>query len=467
MNARTALLFGTTLLLVACVPAKEPIPWEAKVIAPTHWRTAGEPLAPIPDHWWQTFDDPQLTLLVETALRHNTDVLGAVARVDEAYQHIALARSAWWPDVAAAVTGQRQRSLSALGTVAHPRTVQPQLQVAYEADIWGRLRKLEQAQRNQYQASLAERDAVRLTVASTTARAYITLLSLDGQLAVTRETVASRVGALRVAEDRAAVGYTSQLELTQAQSEYESVLQRIFQLEQAIREQEDALRVLTGAMPGHIRRSQPLDAVQLPKVPGMLPAQLLRRRPDIAQAEQLLAATDAVLESRRDEFLPRVQLSASIGQLYTNSLDYNPVKVWSLGSSILTPIYTSGRLQAQVGIASAQRDQAAYAYRATTLQAFAEMEDALSGVIRLQQQIDHILARRTVLYRSLEIARDRYRNGYSSYLQELDAQRNLFENDLLAVQVREGQLNNLIDLYQALGGGWAPAYGKAEQAAER
>ena len=184
---------------------------------------------------------------------------------------------------------------------------------------------------------------------------------------------------------------------------------------------------------------------------------MLRRRPDVARAEQQLAASDLTLEARRDEFLPQVQLSGSVGRLYINSLNYDPVKVWSLGASILAPIFTAGRLEAQVNIATAQRNQAAYAYRAAALNAFADVENALSGVTLYAEQIDRIQARRRTLARSLEIARDRYRSGYSSYLDELDAQRNLFNLDLAAVQVRESQLNNVISLYQALGGGWTPA----------
>lgn len=168
---------------------------------------------------------------------------------------------------------------------------------------------------------------MRLAVASTTAKAYISLLSLDRQLQVTRQTTESRLEALRIAGDRASLGYISQLELTQAQSEYEAAAQLIPELEQAIRQQENAVRLLLGAQPGPVIRGRHFDEIASPALPMAIPSELLRRRPDIRQAELLLAASDLNLDAERDRFLQQAQLSASIGQLFVNSLDYDPVRV--------------------------------------------------------------------------------------------------------------------------------------------
>lgn len=391
--------------------------------------------------------------LVSAALAYNTDILTAVARVEEARQQISLAHSALLPTLSGSLGGQTNRNLGITG-ITHTQSVQPELQVSYELDLWGRLRSLEKAAQLQYQASQVDLDNIHLSVASTTARAYISLLSLDTQLQVTLATASSRRNALIVAQDRANEGYTSQLELTQAQSEYESAQQMVPELEQAIRQQENAIRLLTGTAPGYVSRGREFKDIKPPSIPGMLPAQLLRRRPDIQQAELLVAASDLNLEARRDEYLPQVQLSAGLGRLYVNSLDFDPIKVWDLGASVLAPIYSAGRLEAQVGVATAQRDQAAYSYRAIALKAFGEVENSLSGVRRFEEQIGRIRSRVQTLSRSLEIARDRYQGGYSSYLEVLDAQRNLFNTELAAIQVRESQLNNVVSLYQALGGGW-------------
>ncbi|WP_312841850.1 efflux transporter outer membrane subunit [Stutzerimonas nitrititolerans] len=442
--------------LAGCMPPHQPPPTEADFTPPASWRAEGVRASEISAHWWQSFGDEQLTALVEAALAHNSDVLIAASRVEQAREQIRLSHAALLPNLDAVLGAQRTRELSVLG-ITHTTAVQPSFQLSYEVDIWGRLRRLREAATLQYQASEAERDAVRLAVASTTARAYVSLLSLDRQLYVTRETLESRRQALRVAEDRASLGYTSQLELTQAQSEYEATAQLLPQLQQAIREQEHAVRLLSGALPGAVQRGTGLLAIEPPAVPGVLPSELLRRRPDIHQAELLLAASDLNLQAQRDRFLPQVQVSASLGRLFVNSRDYDPVRVWDIGASVLAPIFDAGRLEAGVNIAVAQRDQAAFAYRAAALEAFSEVENSLSAEGNLRQQIERVETRRAVLERSLALAEDRYRAGYSSYLETLDAQRNLFNTELTAVQLRERQLNALIDLYQVLGGGWQVA----------
>lgn len=441
------------ITLAGCMPPRQPTPPEAQVTPPTQWRDAAGHETAIDVRWWEAFGDPQLTTLVEAALANNTDVLSAASRVEQAREQIRLSRAALLPSLDAALGAQRTRELSVLG-ITHTTAIQPALQVSYEVDLWGRLQRLREAAELQYQATEAERDAVRLAVASTTARAYMSLLSLDQQLVVTRDTVDSRQEALRVAEDRARLGYTSQLELSQAESEYESAAELLPQLQQAIREQENALRLLTGRLPGAVERGAGLLTIAPPPVPGILPSELLRRRPDIQQAELLLAASDLNIQAQRDRYLPQVQLSASLGRLFVNSLDYDPVRVWDLGASVLAPIFNAGRLEAGVNIAVAQRNQAAFAYRATALQAFNEVENSLSAIGNLRQQLDRVAARRAVLERSLTYAEDRYRAGYSSYLETLDAQRNLFNTELAAVQLRESQLSALISLYQVLGGGW-------------
>jgi multidrug efflux system outer membrane protein len=173
-------------------------------------------------------------------------------------------------------------------------------------------------------------------------------------------------------------------------------------------------------------RSKGFAALRLPPVPGVLPSQLLARRPDVAQRELLLAASSANLAVRRQAFLPQVSLSAQLGRLFVDALDYDPVTVWTLGGSVLAPLFSGGRLEAQYEAAGSQRDQAAFAYRRTVLTAFSEVENALAGVPRLAEQVDHAVQRRDILGRSLGYAHDRYQAGYASYLEELDAQRNLY-----------------------------------------
>lgn len=444
-----------SVALAGCVPAHRPPPAAARVAPPSAWRDgASGPVVAVSADWWTGFGDAALGSVVERALANNTDVLLAAARVAEAETQIRLANAARLPTLGAGAGAAYDQALrQATGRESRIFAVQSSLDAAWRLDLFGRLRALTGAARANYVATAADRDAVRLAVAAATAQAYVTLLSIDLQLGVTRQTLASRAEARRIAEDRARLGYSSQLELTQAQSEYEGIAQTIPQLEQAQRIQENGLRLLTGDLPGAVRRGT-LFALALPPVPGLMPSELMRRRPDIAAAEARLVAADRVIASRRAEFLPDVALSASVGALFVDQLAYDPVSLWSIGGSILAPLFQGGRLTAQLDQANAQRDQAAFAYRGAVLTAFGEVENALVGEKRLREQFARAVARRTILQRSLTIARDRYRSGYSPFLDELDAQRNLYAVELSAISVREQQFNTLIGLWQALGGGW-------------
>ncbi|WP_225782707.1 efflux transporter outer membrane subunit [Xenophilus sp. Marseille-Q4582] len=452
-------------LLAGCMPAHRAAPAEAAVRAPSQWLAQPRDAVrddPLQAQWWQRFGDPALSRTVEAALAHNSQIGAAAARVEAARAQLALADAARAPALSAVLGGKGEHTLTA-GGITTSRVAQPQLQLSWELDLWGRLRAQAQAAQAQFAATQAERDGVALSVAAQTTQAYIGLLALDAQLVQTRATAASRAEALRLAQDKARLGYGSQAQLAQAEAEYETVQQAIPQLKLAVARQHNALSLLAGELP-----SLPaLDAVeqgaarfaalQLPAVPATLPSELLRRRPDLAQAEQLLAASDATLAARRAAFLPQVSLSAGLGELYANALGYNPIQVWSLGGSVLAPLFDGGRLDAQYGAASAQRDQAAYAYRGAALAAFGEVENALVGVQHLAAQMEHAAQRRAILARSVGYARDRYEAGYAPYLEQLDAQRSLYQTEIELIRLRETQLDNLLALYKALGGGWTPA----------
>ncbi|MFC4932825.1 efflux transporter outer membrane subunit [Massilia sp. GCM10023247] len=452
-GAAAALASLLAAALSGCLPARRAAPQLSQVAAPADWREPLAGAAPVDPQWWRGFGDPALAALVEAALARNTDVLIAAARIDEARAQADLAEAARLPALSGALGVQAARSLEPTG-ISRTRVVQPALQASWEADLFGRIRSQARAAGLAWRASVAERDAAQLAVAAATAQNFIALLALDAQLSITRQTVDSRREALRLASDQARVGYISQLQLTQAQSEYEAVLQAVPELELAVRRQENAVRLLAGELPGPVERGQGFGGLRAPPVPGALPSQLLARRPDVAQRALLLAASDASLAARRQAFLPQVTLSAQLGSLFVNALDYDPIAVWSLGGSVLAPLFSGGRLNAQYEAAASQRDQAAFAYRRSVLTAFSEVENALAGVPRLQEQVEHASRRRAILARSLGYARDRYQAGYASYLEELDAQRNLYRVELDLVTLQRTQFDNLVSLYRALGGGW-------------
>lgn len=448
------------LLLTACAPLPRAVPDNAQVQLPDTWTEAAtdttdttDTTDKLPSDWWRQLGDARLDALVDEALAHNNDLLTALARVDEARANWAGFDAARSPILNASAGAQTGRSLGAFGPT-QTRSVQPGLQASWELDLWGRLSQQSQAAGQRLQASQADRDAVALSVAAATVQTYVDLRSLQEQWRIAQATVQSRTRALALAQDQQRVGYTSQLQLTQAEAELHSVQQQAQQLDLAIQRQASALNLLLGRAGGRIPAGATLQELRLPPVPASLPSQLLERRPDIARAAHLLVAADHTLQAQRAAFMPQVSLSASAGSLIINALDYNPLTVWSLGGSLLAPLFDGGRREAALDAATAQRDQAAYAYRGTVLSAFADVETALTGNVRLAQQTRQAVQRREVLQRSLGFAHDRYEAGYASYLEELDAQRNLFQAELAVATLRQAELDNRVQLYKALGGGW-------------
>ncbi len=468
---RLALAAAALALSAGCAGPAPTAPADAGVAPPVAWRglpdgrgasagaapeSAGarEPAAPVDARWWERFGDAALSGLVEQALARNTDIAAAAARIAEARAQAALAQAQRTPQLDLGATAARARSRSALtGRPVEATSAQPQFQAAYEVDLFGRLDDLSDAARAAFLASATARDTVALGVAAATASGYFSLRGLDARLDVARQTVQARAEALRLARSRAEAGYTSQLELRQAQSEYEAAAQIVPQLRLGVARQENALRRLLGEAPGDIARGRALEALRPPAVPAGLPAELLRRRPDVAQAEYALAAADASLSATRKLYLPQVRLTGTAGLVLINSLR-DPTTLWTLGGSVLAPLFSGGRLRAQVDAAAARRDQAAHAYRGTALTAFREVEDALAGVARLGEQADSLQRQRDLLAETLRLATNRYRAGYAGYLEQLDAQRGLLGAELSLLQTRADQLSASVSLFQALGGGW-------------
>jgi NodT family efflux transporter outer membrane factor (OMF) lipoprotein len=449
-------LILAALLLSACIGPRPAPPAATAVTPPPAWRTALGPGQPIRADWWSAFGDPILPGLVDRALANNPDLGAAAARVEEARASERLARASLAPQVNVGLPAADARTLNPFGIPTTNVAAQPSATVSYDLDLFGRLRQASAAARAQLLASEGARDTVRLGIASSVASGYITLRALDARLQVARDTLASRAEALRIARRRAETGYTSNLELHQAEGEYRATEQLVPQAELAISRQENALSLLLGDNPGPIARGLPLEALAAPAIPDGLPADLLRRRPDLFQAEQTLVATDRTLDSARAALLPNVSLTGSAGLILTTALS-NPVGVFSLGGSILSPIFDGGRLHAQEDVATARRDQAAFAYRKAALTAFREVDDSLAGVQRSSEQATAIAAQRAALAAALHNAANRYKAGYSSYLDQLDTQRGLLTAELALVQVRADRLTAYVTLYQAFGGGWTEA----------
>ncbi|HBT4840413.1 efflux transporter outer membrane subunit, partial [Klebsiella quasipneumoniae] len=297
-----------------------------------------------------------------------------------------------------------------------------------------------------------------LSVAASVAVGYVTLLSLDEQLRVTQQTLQSREDAWRLAKRQFETGYTSRLELMQADSELRSTRAQIPPLQHQIAQQENALSVLLGDNPGAVKRGEFAGLTPL-RLPSQLPSTLLNRRPDIVQAQRQLVAADATLASSQAQLLPSINLTAT-GSLQDRTLPDlldDPLRLWSIGGSILAPLLNRQALNAQVDVSMAQRNQALYSYEKTVRGAFKEVNDSLDAISRYGEQLTELQGQVAVAEETLRIAQNRYRNGYSSYLDVLDAQRTLFSTQLSVVQVKNNLLLAQIDLYRALGGGWMNA----------
>lgn len=447
---RAALLLP--LLLGACVPALTPRPEGSAVAPPADWRTTLPADGAIDAAWWGRFGDPELTALVEQARANNTDLAIATARVAEARAQERVARSLLLPTLSASLPGSEARTVNAFGQPSESLSAQPTFQAAYEVDLFGGNAARRDAARANAAAVAAAREAATLSVSAAAASGYITLLALDARRDLLKQTLVSRGEALRIARDRAEAGYTSQLELRQSEAEYRAAEQQIPAIEAAIARQENGLSLLVGDTAHAIARGASFDGLATPVVPAVLPSDLVRRRPDIAQAEYALAATDANLRAARAQFLPQIRLSASAGAVASNLLG-DPISIWSIGGSILAPIFQGGRLQGQYDAATAQRDQAAFAYRKSVLTAFREVEDQLALIDRLGAQEQALLAQHTAVAEVLRHATNRYRAGYSPYLEQIDAQRALLAVDQALIQLRADRLTAYVALYQALGGG--------------
>jgi NodT family efflux transporter outer membrane factor (OMF) lipoprotein len=451
---RFMLAAGAALCLTGCIGPRPEAPVDAALVPPPAWRTALGPAGPVRADWWQAFGDPVLADLVARALANNPDLAIAALRVEEARAAERLARAQLSPTVGGGAPVTGGQSVGPLGTQSESVGAQPLLQASYDLDLFGRLRQASRAARAQALASEGARDTVRLAVASGVASGYITLRALDRRLEVARETLAARAEALRIARRRAETGYTSALELHQAEGEYRATEQLVPQAELLVARQENALSLLIGDSPSAIPRGVPFERLASPFIPDGLPADLLRRRPDLFQAEQALVAADRSLDSARAAMLPNVALTGSAGVVLSSALD-DPTGVFSLGGSILAPIFDAGRLRAQADAAAARRDQAAFAYRRAALVAFREVEDSLAGVLRSGQQATSLAGQRDALAAALRNASNRYHAGYSSYLDQLDAQRGLLTAELTLIQAQADRLTAFVSLYQALGGGWS------------
>ena len=413
--------------------------------------------------WWEQFGDPVLDDLIREALAGNKSVQIAAANIEQAAGVLQQTRAQLFPQVTYTGEAARQRLSEATATGPLPPTIanpQNSFQLfggaSWEIDLWGRIRRLSESARANALASVEARRGVVLLLVASVGTTYVQLRSLDAQLEVARQSLASYGEALRLFELQFQHGQVSQLNVAQARSQYETAAAAIPPIEEQIVATENALSVLLGRNPGPIARGRSVLDLALPNVPAGLPSELLTRRPDILQAEQNLIAANAQIGAARALYFPTISLTGTLGVESANlsKLFTGPAKIWSYAGSITGPIFTAGAVAGQVHQAEAGQQAALLAYQSAIQNAFADVENALVTRGKAPEQLAAQERLVTALRQYAYFARLQFDAGYAPYLTVLNAQQQLFPAELNLAQLRASVLQAAISVYRAIGGGW-------------
>jgi multidrug efflux system outer membrane protein len=410
------------------------------------------------ERWWQVFQDESLQALIRTALEHGYDVRMAAARIIEAQAQLGITRADQFPTISAGVNVLGERPSVALGFPSkNIGAIEVQGSVAWQLDFWGQFRRATEGARAQLLASEWGRRAVVTTLISQVASAYFGLRALDLELEISQRTLASRQESLQLTQVREQGGATSLLDVRQAEQLVFGATAEIATLEREIEQQENFVSVLLGSNPGPVVRGLALtEQPHPPDVPAGLPSTLLERRPDIQQAEQRLVAANAQIGVAKSAYFPQIALTGSGGFESTalTALFIGTNTIWTAAASVTQPVFTAGRTRSQVALAEARREEASISYQQTIRQAFREVSDALVGYRKLRESREQEGLLLGAAEDARRLATIRYQGGVTSYLEVLDADTRLLDAELGLARAELSELSALVEIYQALGGGW-------------
>lgn len=410
------------------------------------------------EKWWEVFQDEQLRTLIRTALQQNYDVRIAGARILQAEAQLGITRADQYPSVSggAGITDQRSARGKFLPAF-EGSSGQLNASAAWELDFWGRYRRATEAARANLLASEAARQEVMLTLVANVSAAYFQLRALDLELEISKRTLGSRQESLRLTTILADHGSTSLLDVRQAEQLVFTAAAEIPTLEQQIEQEENLISILLGNNPDGVPRGKTLtEQARPPTVPAGLPSSLLERRPDIRQAEQQLIAANAEIGVAKAAYFPQISLSGSAGlqSAALTNLFSGPAGTWNLGSSLTQPIFTAGRLRSNVRLTEAQQQASLLFYQQTIQGAFRSVSDALVAYRKTRE----FRAQQELLFQSAQdaarLSHMRYTGGVTGYLEVLTNETNAFSAELGLVQAQLNELLALVQLYEALGGGW-------------
>lgn len=460
---RSAALLAAMLALAGCAarPAWERPPVEL----PEAWKAAA-PATAADGRWWRIYADAELDTLVEEALAKNADLAIAVARVDEARALLEEANASLLPTADAGVrrdrTGVSERTAfpNPAGVPRERNNTRATLEVAWELDLWGRLRNAAAAARSELLATEAARDGVRLAIAAQVARSWYALRALDEQAALMRRTIALREQSLALQKKRADAGLASDYDYRQLEAEAAAVRAQLPGIEREREAETAALAVLLGRTPKSIHETQFARAAAAPAqpvpavLPAGLPSELLLRRPDIVEAERRLAAADARIAVARAQLFPSIALTGYLGSesAALANLFSGPATVWQLAASLAQPVFAGNRLLARIQGAEARERQLLAAYLGSIQNAFREVRTALAAQQRARETHDALAERTRLVADTLRLARLRYDNGIASQLDVIDAERSLLAAETARIDALRAQRTAVADLFRALGG---------------
>jgi multidrug efflux system outer membrane protein len=429
----------------------------------------GEMGPSVPAEWWQLYRDPELDRLIATAQASNQNIRVAVARVDEARALARIAGSFLFPTIDAnpqfshtrysanrnsTVTGRRVAAGASRNDWLIP------IDLSYEIDVWGRVRRSLESARATATATADDVGVVRLTVETDVARFYYTLRAIDAQIQILTETVTAYEEQVRLLSVQLRTGLVSATVVHQAQAQLQATQAQLRDTQRARADQEHALAILCGQpAPSFTVVANPLYESTPPSLPPGLPAQLLTRRPDVAEAEQNVRAANAQVGVATAEFYPRFTITSSAG---FESADVSTLFNWqsrvaSILPSISIPIFQGGRLRANLAASRARYEQTVGTYVNQVLIAYGDVEDALTDLHAFGDEVGRLRDAVGAAQSYLRLAQVQYRQGLADYLLVIDAERTLLANQLSLTQAVNFQMSASIHLIKALGGGWDPS----------